>query len=305
MRFSVKVPASSANLGPGFDAIGLALDLWNTVTIDTDGPAGEVTSAGSEAKLLEGAQNLTVKAMKTLAREYGRTLPGFSLHAETEVPIARGLGSSAAALVAGLVAADHLLDLGLAQEDLFQLAWRIEGHGDNVGAALYGGAILAVPGVPHATRLWAGEERPYTAVVFVPEATGATWAARAALPHEVPHADAAHNVATAAGLAVGLLTGDTALIGAGMNDRLHEPYRARLFTHLDAVKDAARGAGAIGACLSGAGPTVLSLVARERVAEVIAAVKAEVRALGVPGRVIELAPSAVGATIVPEFASPR
>ncbi|HWK81923.1 MAG TPA: hypothetical protein VNP95_14215, partial [Thermomicrobiales bacterium] len=108
-----------------------------------------------------------------------------------------------------------------------------------------------------------------------------------------------------AGLAVGLLTGDTALIGAGMNDRLHEPYRARLFTHLDAVKDAARGAGAIGACLSGAGPTVLSLVARERVAEVIAAVKAEVRALGVPGRVIELAPSAVGATIVPEFASPR
>ena len=305
MRFSVKAPASSANLGPGFDAIGLALDLWNTVTVDTDGPAGKVTSSGSESKLLEGAQNLTVKAMKTLAREYGKTLPGFSLHAETEVPIARGLGSSAAALVAGLVAANHLLDLGLSQEDLFQLAWRIEGHGDNVGAALYGGAILAVPRVLHATRLWSGEDRPYTAVVFIPEATGATWAARAALPHEVPHADAAHNVATAAGLAVGLLAGDMELIGAGMHDRLHEPYRARLFTHLDAVKDAAREAGAIGACLSGAGPTVLSLVARERVTAVIAAVEAVVREAGVPGRVLELAPTAEGTTLMPELATSR
>jgi len=305
MRFSVKAPASSANLGPGFDAVGLALDLWNTVTIDTDGPAGEVTSSGSESALLAGAQNLTVKAMKTLAREVGKPLPGFSLHAETEVPIARGLGSSAAALVAGLVAANHLLDLGLAQEELFQLAWRIEGHGDNVGAALYGGAILAVPGVQHATRLWAGGDRPWTAVVFIPEATGATWAARAALPNEVPHADAAHNVATAAGLAVGLLTGDADLIGAGMHDRLHEPYRARLFTHLDAVKDAARSAGAIGACLSGAGPTVLALVAGDRVPAVIAAVEGVVRAAGVPGRVLELAPTAAGATLIPELSPAR
>ena len=221
------------------------------------------------------------------------------------MPIARGLGSSAAALVAGLVAANHLLDLDLSQEDLFQLAWRIEGHGDNVGAALYGGAILAVPRVVHATRLWAGEDRPYTAVVFIPEATGATWAARAALPHEVPHADAAHNVATAAGLAVGLLTGDAALIGAGMHDRLHEPYRARLFTHLDAVKDAARNAGAMGACLSGAGPTVLALVAKERVPAVIAAVEAEVRGTGVPGRVLELPPTAEGTTLLPDLTPTR
>jgi len=297
MQFSVKAPASSANLGPGFDAIGIALDLWNTVTIDTDGPAGEVTNSGSEGALLEGRENLTIKAMKTLAREFGKPLPDFALHAETEIPIARGLGSSAAALVAGLVAANHLLDLNLSQEEIFARVWRIEGHGDNVGAALYGGAILAVPGVPYATRLWAGEDRGYTSVVFIPEETGATWAARAALPTELPHADAAFNVATASGLAVGLLTGDATLIGASMNDKLHEPYRARLFTHLTALKAAAKEAGAIGACLSGAGPTVLALVAPERVDAVLAAMESAAATCGTSGRALHLPPTAQGATL--------
>jgi len=297
MRFTVKAPASSANLGPGFDAIGLALDLWNSVTIDTDGIAGEVTNSGSEAALLEGRENLTVKAMKTLAREAGVTLPPFALHAETEIPIARGLGSSASALVAGLVAANHLLDLGLDREALFARAWRIEGHGDNVGAALYGGAVLAVPSVPYATPLWQREELGFTAVVFIPEVTGATWAARAALPTDVPHVDAALNVATASGLVAGFLTGDTKLIAAGMNDRLHEPYRARLFSHLGAMKAAAVEQGAIGACLSGAGPTILAFAPYACVEEVACAMRETAAELAVPGRVMPLAPTMQGATL--------
>ncbi|MGB3306312.1 MAG: homoserine kinase [Thermomicrobiales bacterium] len=297
MRFTVKAPASSANLGPGFDAIGLALDLWNSVTIDTDGIAGEVTNSGSEAALLEGRENLTVKAMKTLAREAGVTLPPFALHAETEIPIARGLGSSASALVAGLVAANHLLDLGLDREALFARAWRIEGHGDNVGAALYGGAVLAVPSVPYATPLWQREELGFTAVVFIPEVTGATWAARAALPADVPHVDAALNVATASGLVAGFLTGDTKLIAAGMNDRLHEPYRARLFSHLGAMKAAAVEQGAIGACLSGAGPTILAFVPHAYVEDVACAMRETAAELAVPGRVMPLAPTRQGATL--------
>jgi len=297
MRFTVKAPASSANLGPGFDAIGLALDLWNSVTIDTDGIAGEVTNSGSEAALLEGRENLTVKAMKTLAREAGVKLPPFALHAETEIPIARGLGSSASALVAGLVAANHLLDLGLDREALFARAWRIEGHGDNVGAALYGGAVLAVPSVPYATPLWQREELGFTAVVFIPEVTGATWAARAALPADVPHADAALNVATASGLVAGFLTGDTKLIAAGMNDRLHEPYRARLFSHLGAMKAAALEQGAIGACLSGAGPTILAFVPHACVDEVACAMRETAAELAVPGRVMPLAPTLQGVTL--------
>jgi len=152
MRFTIRSPASSANLGPGFDAIGIALDLWNTVTIDSGGTAGEVINKGVEARLLEGQDKLTNREMTMLAESHGRRLPPFSLMAQTEIPIARGLGSSAAALVSGLVAANHLLGLGLTRNELYAEAWRMEGHGDNVGAALYGGAILAVPGDPARRR---------------------------------------------------------------------------------------------------------------------------------------------------------
>ncbi len=297
MRFTIRSPASSANLGPGFDAIGIALDLWNTVTIDTDGIPGEVINDGVEARLLQGQDNLTIRAMTMLAEGHGRRLPPFSLVARTEIPIARGLGSSAAALVSGLVAANHLLELGLTQHELYLEAWRLEGHGDNVGAALYGGAILAVPGVRRPTFLWRGEDLGLTVVLFIPEATGATWAARAALPSEIPHADATFNVATATGLAIGLRTIDHELIAAGMHDMLHEPYRARLFPHLDAMKTAARDHGAIGAALSGAGPTVLALVSPDRVDDVASAFTTTAAHLGVRGRAAPLPPVATGTAL--------
>jgi homoserine kinase len=135
----------------------------------------------------------------------------------------------------------------------------MEGHGDNVGAAIYGGAVVAVPGAAAPVRLLTHADLGLEAVVFIPEATGATRAARAALPATVPHADAAFNVAAVAGLVLGLHTGDRALIAAGMRDRLHEPYRARLFPHLEPMCAAAREAGALGAALSGAGPSILAL----------------------------------------------
>lgn len=298
MRFSVRAPASTANLGPGFDAIGLALDLWNEVTLDTDGDPGAVVNEGREAALLEGRENLTVRAMRTLADEAGRTLPPFALCARTEIPVARGLGSSAAALVAGLVAANRLLDLGLSDDDLYAIAWRIEGHGDNVGAALYGGAVLAVPNLRRAVPLWPRQGFDLTAVVFVPNATGATWAARAALPATVPHADATFNVLTAAGLAMGLRLGDRALIGASMHDRLHEPYRARLYPHLEPMQNAAREAGAVGAALSGAGPTIIALTARDRAAAVRDALTAVATRLDVPGHATELCPITAGTHIL-------
>jgi len=146
--------------------------------------------------------------------------------------------------------------------------------------------------------LWKGEDIGLTAVVFIPEATGATWAARAALPHEVPMADAALNLATTAGLAIGLKTGDHTLIAAGMRDMLHEPYRARLFPHLDAMKATAREHGAVGAALSGAGSTVLALVPPDRAGDVAEALERTGQRLRVPGRVAHLAPVAEGAQIV-------
>jgi homoserine kinase len=297
MRFTVKAPATSANLGPGFDALGIALDLWNTVVIDTDGTPGEVINEGPEAKILEGHDNLTMHAMNTLARDRKRELPPFSIVADTQVPVSRGLGSSAAALVAGLMAANHLLELGLSRDELFQYALRMEGHGDNVGAAIYGGAVLAVPGVKRPVLLTDGSDLGLTAVVFIPEATGATWAARAALPHEVPMADAALNLATTSSLSIGLMTANHTLIAAGMRDMLHEPYRARLFPHLDAMKATARDHGAVGAALSGAGSTVLALVAPDRAGDVVDALTRTGQRLVVPGRVTILAPLANGAEL--------
>lgn len=302
MRFSVKAPASSANLGPGFDTIGLALDVWNEVLIDTEGEPDTVINEGPESGLLEGHENFTLTAMHLLAREYGRTLPPFSLTAHTSIPISRGMGSSAAALINGLIAANHLLDLGLTRDELFQISWRIEGHGDNVGATMYGGAIMAVPHISGVTRLWHEEDLGLTCVLFIPEATGATSAARAALPGTVPHTDATFNVATVAGLAMGLKLQNHALIAAGMHDRLHEPYRARLFSHLDPIKRAAVQAGAIGAALSGAGPAVLSFSTPANAAAVVAACEETAGRLGIAGHTEIIAPTAHGAEL--EILSP-
>jgi homoserine kinase len=303
MPFTVRAPASSANLGPGFDALGLALDLWNEIEVDPDGEPGRVILEGPDAALLDGRENLAVTAMRRLAAEYDRALPPFALTVRTVVPVARGLGSSAAALVAGLLAADRLLDLHLPRVALYAQAWRMEGHGDNVGAALYGGAVLAVPGVADAVQLCECDAFGLVAVVFVPEVTGATWAARAALPSTVPHPDAAFNVAVAAGLVLGLRDGDHRLIAAGMHDRLHEPYRARLFPHLEPLTIAARHAGALGACLSGAGPSILALTPPAATAAVAAAYHDVAHHLGVPGQVMTLPLAAYGAHII-EATSP-
>ena len=300
MRFTVRTPASSANLGPGFDALGLALGLWNEATIDPSGEPGQVSLRGTEAELLNGRENLALTAMNRLAQEVDRKLPPFSLVVRTDVPVARGLGSSAAALVAGLVAANHLLETSLAVSDLYSIAWQMEGHGDNVGAALYGGAVLAVPEVPNPVQLLTHGRLDLCAVVFIPQVTALTRAARAALPPMVPHADAAFNVAVAGGLVLGLHTGNTQLIAAGMHDRLHEPYRSRLFPHLQILISAARGAGALGACLSGAGPSVLALTQPDRTEAVAGAYRSAAASMGVAGEVRQLAVAPAGAEIVDE-----
>ncbi len=271
MRFRVKAPASSANLGPGFDALGLALDLWNELDIDTDGIPGSVTVEGADGSLLTDKQNYSLNAMEELAALHGAKLPGFAMTIRANVPVARGLGSSAAALACGLVAGNEVAGLDLSMNDLFLEAWQMEGHGDNVGAAFFGGAILAVTGMSHAIQLSNGEDLGLLAVTFIPEASSATWAARAALPSNIPLSDAAFNVGVAAGLTWGLSNANREAIAAGMRDRLHEPYRARLFPHLTPMTDAARQAGAVGASLSGAGPTILTLVEPENVDAVVAA----------------------------------
>jgi homoserine kinase len=295
LRVHVRVPATSANLGPGFDALGLALALYNEVTAseaDTVSVAIEGEGAG---RLSSGAENVVARAVRQAYETAGRPFKGVALRCVNRVPTARGLGSSAAAWVGGLVAGNALLGQPLSREALLSLAARAEGHPDNVTAALMGGltvscalgdgriAAVSLP-VPGTVR-W---------VVLVPEITSATAEARAVLPPTYSRADAVFNVQRVALLLAALQAGRVDLLGHALDDRIHQPYRLRLFPWMPAVVDAARAVGALGCVLSGAGPSLLAAVRDD--ADVVArSMEAALAAAGVRGRASALAVDTEGA----------
>jgi homoserine kinase len=240
-RRLVRVPASSANLGPGFDAFAAALSLHVELEVLETGRFRVVT----DLDIARDRRNLAVRAFETL-----HPADRFEFRIRSDVPLAGGLGTSAAALVAGLTAADSLFEL---DADLLGLATRLEGHPDNVAAALMGGFVMCVDG--EATRLEMPEG--LEAVLVVPRKSVRTARARAALPREVPMADAVFNLGHASLLAVGLATGNLELVSRGLADRLHQPHRAHLYPQSAELAARARDLGALGATISGAGPTVL------------------------------------------------
>jgi homoserine kinase len=295
----VRVPATSANLGPGFDALGLALALYNEVTA-AEADTVTVTIQGEGAgRLASGPRNLVARGVQQAYEAAGRPFRGVALTCVNRVPPARGLGSSAAAWVGGLVAGNALLREPLPREKLLALAARAEGHPDNVAAALFGGltvacalddgrvAALSLP-VPDAVR-W---------VVLVPETTSATAEARAVLPEAVPRADAVFNVQRLALLLGALQSARLDVLGAALDDRLHQPYRRRLFPWMPVVADAALAAGALGCVLSGAGPSLLA-PARDDAEAVARAMEAALASAGVRGRAWALAVDTDGAVLLP------
>ncbi len=240
-RRLVRVPASSANLGPGFDCMAAALALALEVEVEETGEFAVQT----ELPVARGRENLCVRAFERL-----HPADGFTFRIRSEIPLSGGLGSSAAAIVAGLMAADHLFEL---DADLLAHASDIEGHPDNVAAALYGGFVVYADG--KATRF--DPPTGLEALAVVPEQAVRTRAAREALPAQVPMEDAVFNVAHAALLTLGLASGDWDLLAAGLQDRLHQQQRASLFPRSFELASRARELGALGATISGAGPTVL------------------------------------------------
>jgi homoserine kinase len=240
-RRLVRVPASSANLGPGFDVLAAALALHLEVEVQETGEFSVLT----ELDVPRDRSNLVVRAFEQL-----HPADAFSFRIESKIPLGGGLGSSAAAIVAGLVAADHMFEL---DADVRALATSLEGHPDNVAAALTGGFVVCAGAEVHRFDPPMGLE----AVLVVPDQPVATPEARAALPDRVPFADAVFNLAHVATLVLGLARGDWDLIGAGLGDRLHQPYRASLYPRSAALVERAAGLGALGASISGAGPTVL------------------------------------------------
>ncbi len=258
-RRRVTVPASSANLGPGFDVMAVALSLRLTLEVVETGTFDVQTTLD----VPRGRDNLLVRAFERLA-----PADAFAFRIASEIPLSGGLGSSAAAIVAGLTAADHLFEL---DADIAALATELEGHPDNVAAALHGGLVIcdgpSVRRVPVPAEL--------EAVLVVPVEPVTTAAARASLPDTVPLADAVANVASVATLTVGLCTGDWELIAAGLRDRLHQPHRAHLYPRSAVLLDRAVALGALGATISGAGPTVLVWCRVDQTGPVMRALAAE------------------------------
>ncbi len=256
-RRLVRVPASSANLGAGFDVLAAALSVHMELEVAETGSFAVVT----DLQIADDRRNLCVRAFERL-----HPADNFTFTIRSDIPLQGGLGTSAAAIVAGLVAADHLFEL---DADLLGLATELEGHPDNVAAALLGGLVVCADG--QATRFDApvGLE----AIVVVPDRAVRTRQARAALPTKVPMADAVFNVAHASLLVLGLVQGDWDLVARGLDDRLHQPHRAHLYPESWELVRNAREFGALGATISGAGPTVLVWTNYDQTGKVMAALR--------------------------------
>ena len=242
-RRLVRVPASTANLGPGYDALAAALGAYLELEVEETGSFA-VESDVPGVPL--GPDNLCVRAFRALHDP----VDGLTFRIRSEIPPAAGLGSSAAAILAGLVAADSMYEL---DAPLFDLAAALEGHPDNVAAALLGGFVICAGEKPERFDPAPGLE----GVLAIPPDPVPTEAARAALPDEVPLGDAVHNVAHAALLILGLTRGDLSQVARGLSDRIHQPRRARLYPRSTELLERATELGAIGATISGAGPAVL------------------------------------------------
>lgn len=259
-RRVVRVPASSANLGPGFDCFAAALGLHLELEVQESGSFAVET----DLDVPLDAENLCVRAFQSL-----HPAEDFTFTIRSEIPLTGGLGSSASAIVAGLLAADHLFELDV---DLLACATAIEGHPDNVAAALYGGFVICADGEAARFDPPTGLE----ALAIVPEQAVSTGEARAALPAQVPLREAVFNVAHGALLTLGLARNDWDLVARGLNDRLHEQRRSHLFPRSYELARRARALGALGATISGAGPTVLVWCFYEQTGAVVEALRPEI-----------------------------
>lgn len=251
----VCVPATSANLGPGFDTLGIALELMNTFYFCLD----EEDIPPKGAKFMS-ANSLVQRGAELVAEETGGKLPKWQVALNAQIPSSRGLGSSASLTVAGIVAANHYLQAGLSSEKLLELACRLEGHPDNAAPALLGGLVVSTvtPEGVKFLKILPGET--LKTVVAVPEFTLPTNQAREVLPTQVSYHDAIQNTGRTALFVSSMLLGDYTHLKYAMEDVLHQPYRMDLVPGFKEVMAAAIKSGALGSCLSGAGPSILAFI---------------------------------------------
>lgn len=307
-RVTVEVPASSANLGAGYDCMAVALDLTNRIELEVLGwSAGGVELAiegEGETELTADGGNRFVQGLEAALRSARGDVPanaGWRIRMRNRIPLARGLGSSAAATVGGLVAGNALLGGPLETNELLHLAVAIEGHPDNAAAVLLGGFVVVAAEGDALEAIRFDVPRELRTVVFIPDRRLATSEMRDILPDQVPRVDAVANVGRVAIGVAGLARGRMDLLRWLTLDRLHEPYRASVYPELLAMIEGARGAGAIGACLSGSGSSVIafadSVAAMTRIEAAFLAAAAEA---DLAGRVEIVPPRNAGATVTQE-----
>ena len=302
MKIHVNVPATTANLGPGFDALGLALDLWNEATFESNRP-GEtgfrVTIEGEGADTLpHNEENSIAQAALQIFARAGKTCEGFHLYCLNRIPLGSGLGSSSAALLAGMLGANTLLGNPFSNEEILTFAIEAEGHPDNVAPAMLGGLVASVvnEGRAVSVRLTRYENsQPFFMTVVLPNFDFPTKQARAILPKQVERTDAIYNISRAVLVTEALRRGDMDLLSVAMQDRLHQPYRLPLIPGAQTALDAARSAGAAVA-LSGAGPSLIAFSER-RDPQIGAAMARAFQSAGLLSRIFQLSPSYEGAEV--------
>lgn len=293
----IRVPATTANLGPGFDTLGMALELYDEILVEeADSLEISVTGEG-EATIPLGPENIAYRAARTVFQRVGRPELTLRLRMHNNIPVARGLGSSAAALVGGLLGANAILGNPLSQEELVNLAAIIEGHPDNVAPAILGGLVVSVR---DNNKVYCQRLEPpagLTTVVAIPHFSLSTRASRSVLPASVTLEDAVFNVSRVGMLLAAAQAGNLELMGKMMVDKLHQPYRMPLVPGMCEVFKAAREAGALAVTLSGSGPTVIAFC-RGMQPEVGPAMVAAFGRYGVKAIAKELLPCLKGAIIV-------
>ena len=298
-RITVRAPATTANMGPGFDSLGMALEIHNTITLELSHQFSIRITGNGAGELSAGPDNMVYRGIAAVYEAAGSKPPALAVTCHNEIPLRRGLGSSAAAISGGMVAANTLLGCPLPLEELLRLADAIEGHPDNVAPALFGGCQIVIRDGRSLHSVSCPVHQGIHAVLLVPEVEIPTDEARRVMPERIPMQDAVHNIGRAALLALSLSLGDTERLALATRDALHQPYRAPLFPPMTGIFGAAIEAGACGAFLSGSGSTILAL-SDSNEESIAAAMLEEASKQGVGAYTRITRPSPVGVSVVPE-----
>jgi len=294
----IKVPATTANMGSGFDCIGIALDLHNELTVH-EADAFSIEAAGSESTAVPVTKdNMIYNTIEQFYAQIGKTVPTLRLSQTDNIPMARGLGSSAACIVAGLLAANELSKQGLPREELAQIASSIEGHPDNVVPAILGGLVVGAidSGEMKYVKITPSDELSFA--LFIPDFSLLTEKARGVLPITYSREDVIFNVSRASLFIASMMSGNWDNLRVATQDRIHQPYRKQLIPDWDAIFESSMEFGAKSVLLSGAGPTILAIVMKKHEDEFVARMSSRLESLQNTWQLRALRPDNEGAQVL-------